>query len=185
MAKIDLRALEALSSTVLPRFGDALRESGFDESFVGTTERLAPNQFDPVRLPLVHYHLRAMDAPAAVVARVFAYDDPVSEAELTSVLGGDVTDALSDAKVLTEAEEKNHLASALRLMPFFGTYVLSDPFDAVDPVMGPGATTAELARILPPKLTGKCLDVGAGSGSLALVMKARGAERVVAVDLDG
>jgi SAM-dependent methyltransferase len=53
-----------------------------------------------------------------------------------------------------------------------------------DAVMTPGPTTADLLRALPARIGGSFLDLGTGPGTLALVAARRGADRVVATDIN-
>ena len=181
-APLDLEALEHFDDATLAELRERLATCEFDASFVGRAEAIAPGQLDQVRLPAVRSWLRREGSPAAVLARLFAYRDRVSFEELTSAVPVRIADALLAAGVLVASGPD--LSSRLRLMPFEGTWVASDEMDAAgDPVMGPGATTQQLARTMAVRPGDVVLDVGCGAGSLALAAAARGAVDVVGVDL--
>lgn len=175
-------ALLGLSEPLL----DRLRASvsvGFDASLIAEVERIAPRQFDAVRLPLVHAWLRSRDDAAAIWARLFAYRDAVAPEHVTRLLGEQLETALREAGALRPEGEQ--LRSSLRLMPFALLLLASDEVEArEDPVMGPGATTLELWRAMSVEPGARVLDIGCGAGSLALAAVRAGAGEVVGVDLD-
>lgn len=158
----------------------ALLETAFDDAFLAQCEAIAPRMLDAVRLPVVHWWLRQQSRPAAVVARLWAYGDAVPDDGLGGVLSVGLRQALEGAGLLQRSEDG--WRGGMRLVPLSGLWVASDPMHGIDPVMGPGATTDELIRAIPPG-AGRVLDVGCGAGSLALVAAARGATEVVGVDL--
>lgn len=159
----------------------ALREASFDGSFLAECEAIAPRMFDAVRLPLVCGWLREQSRPAAVLARLWAYGDGVEPEALAAVLDRALIEGLARVGAIQETAEG--WRGGLRLLPFCGLWIASDEMHATDPVMGPGATTQELARVIDEHPGPRVLDVGCGAGSLALVAAARGATEVVGVDL--
>lgn len=160
----------------------ALRTAGFDGVLLGRAEAIAPNMLDPVRLPVVHAWLRAEPGPGPIAARAFAYADTVPDPELRDLLGATVLDALAEAGLLDR--DADVWRSRIRIVPFGGCLVASDPMEAAsDPVMGPGATTLELQRAMPITPGARVLDVGTGAGSLAVCAAAAGAGDVTGVDL--
>jgi SAM-dependent methyltransferase len=174
----DLEALE--DPALLAELRAALRQAGLDDALLGACEAIAPRMLDAVRLPAVQWWLRTQPGPAAVLARLWAYGDAVDEAAVARVLDAGLVGALVGAGALRRAA--GALRGGMRLVPFEGLWVASDDMHGRDPVMGPGATTQALARVVGPR-AGRVLDVGCGAGSLALVAAARGAEAVVGVDL--
>lgn len=170
----------ALDDARISELRAALREASFDEAFLAQCEAIAPRMLDAVRLPMVHWWLRDQDAAAAVLARLWAYGDTVSDEERARALPDSLAEALREAGLLRRTDEG--WRGGMRLVPFAGLWVASDEMHGDDPVMGPGATTDELARAIGPD-AGRVLDVGCGAGSLALVAAARGATEVVGVDL--
>lgn len=175
-------ALLGLAEALLDRLRASV-EVGFDASLIAEVERIAPRQFDAVRLPLVHAWLRARADAAAIWARLFAYRDAVAPKLAVELLGEELTAALREAGALRPEGEQ--LRSSLRLMPFAGLLLASDEVEArEDPVMGPGATTLELWRAMSVEPGARVLDIGCGAGSLALAAVRAGAGEVIGVDLD-
>lgn len=176
--------LDVLPAAAIKALGAALRKAGYDDAYLAKCEAIAPKMLDAVRLPMVHWWLRRQDDDAAVLARLFGYGDAVEAAALDRALGQELelVKALRAADILRDRSDEAGIESAIRIVPFEGLVVASDPMHGDDPVMGPGATTTELARMIPPD-AGSVLDVGGGAGSLALVAASRGAKPVVAVDL--
>lgn len=170
-----------LSDAALDGLRDAVTRSGYSIETLGAAERVAPNQLDAVRLPLVHWWLARQPGPDAILARLFTYEDRVPCGAVEGSLGRPVLDDLVAAGALSVVD--GLVRARLRLTPFEGLWLLSDPPDAGgDAVMGPGPTTQVLARAI-PRTAGAVLDVGCGAGTLALVAAARGARRAVGVDL--
>jgi len=160
----------------------ALAEAGFDTALLSRAEAVGPRLLDPIRLPVVRSWLRDQDGHGYLLARLFAYSDTVPDASLRDALGDVALDGLAAAGMLEQHEDS--WRSLFRLVPFVGLWIASDPMEAEgDPVMGPGATTQELAQAMPATPGGAVLDVGSGAGSLALVAAAAGATNVVGVDL--
>jgi len=172
--------LVGFDETLITELRAALREAKFDDAFLSECEAIAPRMLDAVRLPAVHWWLRRLDRPAAVIARLWAYGDTVNADELSQALDGALAEGLQRVGVLRRHEDG--FRGAMRLVPFCGLWIASDEMHGGDPVMGPGATTDELARAI-PRDAGRVLDVGCGAGSLALVAASRGATEVVGVDL--
>ncbi|MCA9706651.1 MAG: methyltransferase [Myxococcales bacterium] len=176
---------DRLDDALLARWRVALRAAAYDDVFLARCEAIAPRMLDAVRLPVVVWWLRTQQHPAAALARLWAYGDAVDDAALRAALEPGpregLVDELADAGALHRTDEG--WCSALRLLPFAGLLVASDPMHAPDPVMGPGATTQQLVQALGERPGPRVLDVGCGAGSLALVAAARGAAEVVGVDL--
>lgn len=174
--------LDAVDDDIVRQLGAALKRAAFDEEFFANSEAIAPQLLEAVRRPMVLWSLREQPSPTATLARLFAYDDHVSAQELGDALEPALVEALTQANLLRATDDG--IASNMRLIPFYGLLVASDPLHLPDPVMGPGDTTAELARAMPSEDLGSVLDVGCGAGSLALLAASRGAAEVVGVDVD-
>src|SRR5690606_3896920 len=176
----DEPSLRGLREGPIAELRAALRQAAFDDAFLGRCEAVAPRMLDAVRLPAVTWWLREHGSPAAVLARLWAYGDEVDDAALARALDGALVRELVRLGALRRTE--HGVRGGLRLVPCMGLWIASDEMHAVDPGMGPGATTQELARVIDER-AGRVLDVGCGAGSLALVAAARGATEVVGVDL--
>ncbi len=173
--------IAALDGPPLAALRDALVRAGYSAEFLFEAERVAPAQFDAVRLPLVRWWLGRRGGPSALLALVFQYGGRAPARDVARALGQEVLEALLSAGVLSETG--GEVSARLRLTPFDGLFFLSDPPDAgPDAVMGPGPTTVALARLV-PQAAGSVLDLGCGAGTLALLAAARGARRAVGVDL--
>lgn len=180
---LDLEALSSLPDRQLASLREALRNAGYDARMLAKAEAIAPRQFDAVRLPLVQAWLADQSGPGAILARLFAYRDALAREDVTRALNPELAAALEACGALIREGER--VRSLLRVMPFGEMWVGSDDADGMhDPVMGPGATTAELLNTLPGSMPARVLDVGCGAGSLALAAAGRGATSVAAVDLD-
>ncbi|MBL4684243.1 MAG: methyltransferase, partial [Nannocystaceae bacterium] len=173
----------ALDPALLTQIRSRASDSGFDAGLIARAESVAPSQLDQVRRPLVHAWLRRNAEPAAVWARLFAYDDAVEATTASKSLGPQIVEALTGIDVLYSSD--GGLRSRLRLMPFANLLLASDEAVAKhDPVMGPGATTQELWSATNVPAGATVLDIGCGAGSLALAAARHGASQVVGVDLD-
>ncbi|MEM9455806.1 MAG: methyltransferase [Myxococcota bacterium] len=172
---------DGFDEALLGPWRSALRDASFDEAFMAECEAIAPRMLDAIRLPLVRGWLREQARPAAVLARLWAYGDTVPSDVLHTALDPALTQGLARTGALRETTEG--WRGGLRLMPFLDLFIASDEMHAEDPVMGPGATTQQLARMIGSTPGPRVLDVGCGAGSLALVAAARGATEVVGVDL--
>lgn len=178
----DTGALEHLDDEIVDSLHEMLLKHGFDADFISRAESIAPGQLDQVRLPVVHWWLRRERSPAALLARLFAYADPIAAEELEETFPPGVAEALLEVGLLHRGDDG--ITSTMRVMPFESLWIASDEMNAPeDPVMGPGATTLQLARAMGVSAGASILDVGCGAGTLALVASARGAGRVVGVDL--
>lgn len=115
--------------------------------------------------------------------RLLVFGDPLSPREAAEVLGTDLRDPLLDAGLL--AHRGLGLASLFPITIAGGLYLLSDDLtQGGDAVMGPSDATANLCRAARPSVPVKrTLDVGCGAGAVGLVL-ARGAESVVATDIN-
>lgn len=177
-----IEALAALPHAVCQDLRARLAAAGFDDKLVMDAERVAPRQFDAVRLPLVHAWLARRGGPSSTLAALFSYAGAVPVAEVCDALGADLTSELSRAGAL-EPAPGGALVSRYRLTPLGELFIFSDPPESgPDTVMGPGPTTMLLVDLIPEN-PGDVLDVGCGAGTLALVAAAHGARRAVGVDL--
>lgn len=177
----DLAGLTALDTSVLRDLSSALARGGFDEKALYRAEAIAPRQLDAVRVPLVLAHLRRDDGAAALLLRLFAYDDVVARDALDRAMSAALVDRLLDAGLFERSDEG--IATRFRIMPFYDVYFLSDDMTAAgDPVMGPGATTHVLGAAFRAKPGQRMLDMGCGAGTFALLAAKAGAD-ATGVDL--
>jgi SAM-dependent methyltransferase len=173
--------LRALDDGVLAALRERLSAASYDDGLLSEAERVAPRQLDAVRLPLVHAWLARRGGPGSTAAALFGYAATLSEGQVRSALGDELCRALLAAQVLGRTGEG--ISSRYRLVPLSGLLLLSDPPEAgPEAAVGPGPTTLTLARLL-PESPGSVLDLGCGAGTLALLAAARGAPRVLGVDL--
>jgi SAM-dependent methyltransferase len=133
----------------------------------------------------VLWALERREDPGALLARLFVYDDRVPRGRLESLLGAPLCATLRDTGLLApDPAEPESLCARFRLVPFHGLWVLADdPGSGPDAVMGPGATSSQLARYIPDSGLGAVLDVGCGAGTFALLAALRGARRAVGTDI--
>lgn len=177
-----LAGLEALSDDTLATLRARLLDAGYDDDALAEGEAIAPAMLDALRLPLVCDAWRDAPTPRRDLALLFSYDAPVPLERIASSLGGDLVDALVEAGVLSR--EGDALRCAFRLTPMMGVWVLGDDLNrGGESVMGPGPTTQQLARALPPACPSRVLDLGCGAGTLALLAAKRGAAQVIGVDI--
>ena len=179
--------LEDLPDAVCAALRARCAEAGYTEQFIDEVRALTadvPASINEV-VPCIQHALARRGGPAAVLARLLAYDDLVEEPLVRDALGDDVVDALLGAGVLARAAGLDSgLHARFELWPFDGLWILSDDLrDGADAVMPPGPTTWQLAGVMPTAITGAVLDVGCGPGSLALVAARRGARPVIGVDI--
>jgi SAM-dependent methyltransferase len=177
-----VEGLLALDPSVRAALRARLREAGWTTELLVAAEAVAPNQLDVVRGPIVERWLEHRGGPGAALARLFGYDGALVRTEAVGALGGELVDALLRCGILDACGDT--VASRFRLMPFGGIHVASDRPDAgAEAAMGPGATTWALAQLVPDG-AGAVLDLGCGSGALALDAAARGARRAVGTDVN-
>ncbi len=175
--------LTAITDSELAGVRERFHAAGFNSELLAIAESVAPGQLDAVALPLVRWTLRSRSDAASRLALLFSYGDRLPAREVEQDLGTTLVDALRRAGVLQEGP--GGLACPFRLVPLEGLWILGDePSAGAEAVMGPGPTTLELLGQLPLRCEGAVLDLGTGAGTFALTLAARGAERVVATDLN-
>lgn len=175
--------LAALGDAMLAEWRAGLEAAAYRPDVIGECESLIPFPVEAMRRDLILWMLERRSDPAALLARLWSYDDAVDAAALEPVAGPRVCAALLQAGVLVR--EGARVRAMFRLMPFEDLWVLSDrPQSGTDAVMGPGGTTGEAVRLLPARIAGDVLDLGCGAGSLALVAARRGARRVTGTDVN-
>ncbi len=182
MALASISSLRLLTPELCAKLRKAFTQLGFTDSAVADAERIAPGQFDPIRLPLVRWRLSQQGTPAAALTAFFLYGDTLTPEALEGHLGAPLAAALREAGLVSQ--EGAALRSAFRLLPFEGLWLLhDDPAAGPEAVMGPGPTTLELIRWTSGLKGRSVLDLGCGAGTLALVAASRGARRVLGTDV--
>ncbi len=173
-----------------------LAAHGFAADSIERIERQVPTVLGAGRMPLIEMALFGQESTGeAACLWVFAYGMPLLRDKAERGLGAEVVAALVDAGVVRSIRDPRTGEEALkcpwRFMPFGELIIVSDrPEAGSDSVMGPGPTTASLARAALPgaeasALAGtRVLDVGCGAGSLALAALRAGAASAVAIDIN-
>src|SRR5438105_4095210 len=121
MPLVPVEPLSDLSDSVLSSLREALIRGSYDEEALSMAERVAPGQFDAVRLPLVRWTLEQRGDARSQLALLFAYQCEVSEATVRSLLGVGVVEALLGAGVLQRGE--GGLRAGFRLLPLDGNHI--------------------------------------------------------------
>jgi SAM-dependent methyltransferase len=175
--------LGRLSAVELLELRDRLAETGLRDESGSAGVALEAGEVEAARRPMVLAALRDLGDTRALITRVFVYGDTASPAELSEALGAAAVDQLVACNLLRETIP-GELDCPIQVRPVAGLLVASDrPGCAGQAVMPPGPRTAELTRSLPRPPLGKVLDLGTGSGLLAL-LAADGGATVTATDVN-
>ncbi|HVZ71061.1 MAG TPA: methyltransferase [Polyangia bacterium] len=162
---------------------ERLRAIGVSPGHAAESLRVGREASALPRHPLVAWHLRQRADDAAIALRSFFVGEPVDEASATRALGSSFAGALEVGLLVRTGGD---VVCPFRFAYADDVLVLSDRLEGGGPdaVMGPGATTAELARIARPLApVASALDLGCGAGTLAL-LRAPHAARVVGTDVN-
>ena len=158
---------------------DRLAAAGLNDDALARAGAVGAGQVDTVRLPAVRAALEHEGLPLLLL---FMYGVEQPRAVLDELIGPEAVAALEACGLLTG--EGDFVHAAVRVVPMAGLLVACDHPAPATPtaVMGPGATTLDLAWAMPRPPVGRVLDVGTGAGSLALLAAAQNVD-VVATDI--
>ena len=159
--------------------------AGFTAELVTEVESYLPGVLRPPRLPVLRWWLSRRVGAGALLARLFAYDDTLTDGDAGDALGTELLDALVRTGIVGTAPKGGFIAHYLFTPVEGGLWLLSDRLDGnPDAVMGPGGGTQHLGSLIPKSFRGTALDLGCGAGTLALQAARGGARRAVGVDLN-
>ncbi len=147
MALTPLDGLETWSELDWLGLRDRLGAAGYDARILADGEAVAPGAIDALRLPLVQWRFAQRTDPAALLARLFAYDDVVSRHELAAILSASLVDQLCEARVLVEARKGDVVEDA----PDRAVAVTTNPHRAVTPRLpgDPAGGVRSTFRLMP------------------------------------
>lgn len=183
---LDARAVAA-HAPELPAVAAAFEAHGFDAA--GVLALLGAPAFSDVPRTLRARRGRSFSfTPAGALVSLFVRGDLVPRAEVAALLG----DALPLLETVGVVETRKDAARATCvLLPVrcgdAAVWIAHDRHDAageVWAVMPPDRSSEFLARAAAPAAGRRWLDVGCGSGVIALLAARRGASRVVAADVN-
>lgn len=179
-----IEGLETLTDRDLATLRERFQRLGFLPEVLARAESVAPGQLDAVSLPLVRWTLTRAGDVASRLALLFSYGEGLPVSAVESDLGASLLTRLGESGLLVK-DGADRVRCPFRLVPLEGLWIAGDePSAGQDAVMGPGPTTLELLGQLPSRASGATLDIGTGAGTLALVLATRGADPVVATDLN-
>lgn len=137
---------------------------------------------EPMRAPLLQYHLRRLPGELPLVLRLLFFCDRVDVAELHSVVGSERAAWLEAAGLVTE---RGGIARSPFEIGLFGRrFILADQHLLPgDLVMGGWRATGSLLKLAYPReRVERALDLGCGAGGLALGLSGV-ANRVIMTDI--
>src|SRR6185369_12276820 len=124
---------------------------------------------DALRLPLAQAILEQRGDPLSLVALVFTFAGVAPESRLREAIGDEACSALIAADVLRPTGSGDGLRSTYRVTPIEGLWIFADHrVPGADVVMIPAGGAQRLLRVMPTGGAGAVLDLGCGSGVLAL-----------------
>jgi SAM-dependent methyltransferase len=186
MPLADVSRLAALDEGFWTALAARLRAIGATPEHAAESLRVGRASEALPRQPLPLWHLRRRVDAAATALRLFFLADSVGAEAAQAALGALFEPGLG-AGLLSRAD--GDVTCPFRFAYVEDLLLLSDPLDGqrdddADAVMGPGSTTAELARIArPSEPVASLLDLGCGAGTLALLFAPRTA-RAVGTDVN-
>ena len=188
-----LDGVRALSDATCAELRDVCAQAGYTEDTLEVISTVySPSHHSSTAL--VRRMLLAVRdgslAVADILGLLFACQADLEIAEVRTILGCALTDALLAAGFLAPGATGTSLRSNFQLLPLDHVWLIADhlingPGSArADVVMPPGPTTGHLRAVTPAAPLGDVLDVGCGPGSLALVAAQRGARSVTGTDIN-
>ncbi len=176
----DISRFAAFPSASWGELGTRLREIELNGDYVDalSSSGVPEGQAAPILL----WHARRRDDPAAYAYRALSLRDPISEHQAAQAFGPALMRDLLDIGLLAQPEA-GRVVSQFDLRFFRGLSILCDDLaHGGDAAFGVGPGTGALCRAMPQGELRTVLDVGCGAGAVAL-WAARLADRVLATDI--
>jgi methylase of polypeptide subunit release factors len=171
----------------LRKIGRFLSQSGYDIKTIRDEIGLTEVPWRKLRNRQYLLYLTGPETPAHLLAQLFYSYQPVEEHRLRTHVPADVLDLMLEADLL--CVENGIGVAQCMLSPMEGVIVLADQLISMesqprsDMVLPPNPTTQTLSRFMLRRAVRSALDLGTGSGILALLL-AKHADSVLGTDIN-